>query len=89
MKSNLNTIIEGHSMYPGSDGIVDDHEGYVTEGRAEEMFVEGAQAMRELLARFVEQGGHPEIANSIRLNWRPSWGKDPGALEAIPDSAWG
>lgn len=66
----------------------DDNAGYVTEDRAEEMFVLGAQAAREMLARFVEQGGNPEIANSIRLNWHPGWGKDPGKLDAVPNDAW-
>lgn len=74
-------------MYPGNDGI-DDHEGWVTEDRAEEMFMLGAQAAREMLARFVEQGGNPEIANSIRLNWHPGWGKDPGQPEAVAADAW-
>jgi len=41
-------------------------------------FVRGAQEAREMLARFVEQGGDAVIANSIRLNWNPSWGDDPG-----------
>lgn len=69
----------------GDDG----HEGYVTEDRAEELFIAGAQAMREMLARFVEQGGDPVTANSIRLNWVPSWGKDPGKLDGeIPSDCW-
>ena len=63
-------------------------EGYVTEERAEEAFVAGLQAMREMLARFVEQGGNTEIATSIRLNWHPSWGKDPGRPAEIATSAW-
>lgn len=64
-------------------------EGHVTEERAEEMFALGAQAMREMLARFVEQGGDPTTANSIRNNWHPGWGKDPGKLQGdIPDDPW-
>lgn len=63
-------------------------EGYVTEERAEELFVAGLQAMREMLARFVEQGGNTEIATSIRLNWHPAWGKDPGRPESVIESAW-
>lgn len=63
-------------------------DGYVTDDRAEEMFVEGAQAMREMLARFVEQGGNPEIAQSIRLNWHPGWGKDPGRPDAVANDPW-
>lgn len=42
-------------------------------------FIRGAQVCREMMARFVEQGGHAVIAQSIRLNWRPTWGDDPGA----------
>jgi hypothetical protein len=45
-------------------------------------FVAGAQAMREMLSRFVEQDGRAlpiKIANSMRLNWNPRWGEDPGA----------
>ena len=73
----------------GDDGGADDHAGYVTEERAAEMFNLGAQAMREMLARFVEQGGDPVTANSIRQNWVPSWGKDPGKLDGeIPAECW-
>lgn len=63
-------------------------EGYVTEDRAEELFIAGAQACREMMARFVEQGGNPEIAESIRANWHPGWGKDPGRPEEIAPSCW-
>lgn len=68
----------------GDDG----REGYVTEERAEEMFREGLQAMREMLARFVEQGGNPEIAASLRANWNPSWGNDPGRPAEVQRDAW-
>lgn len=44
-------------------------------------FWRGAQACREMMARFVEQGGDSATANSIRLNWHPGWGRDPGALD--------
>ena len=74
----------------GDEGDMD-HFGFVTEGRAEEMFRAGLQAMREMLARFVEQGGHPDgpvIANSMRLNWNPSWGPDPGKPDVIIDDCW-
>jgi hypothetical protein len=66
-------------------------EGYVTEERAEELFRGGLQAMREMLARFVEQGGTPLgalIANSMRLNWNPSWGPDPGKPEKVVSDCW-
>ena len=33
---------------------------------------------REYMARFVEQGGDPVTANSIRLNWIPQFDADPG-----------
>lgn len=42
-------------------------------------FRAGFLACREIMARFVEQGGNPEIAASIRANWCPSFGPDPGA----------
>lgn len=62
----------------------------VTEERVEEAFVYGAQACREMIARFVEHGGDPQLAASIRANWVPNWGKDPGKLEGeIPLDAWG
>jgi hypothetical protein len=72
--------------YLEEDG--DPHEGYVTAERAEELFTVGLQAMREMLARFVEQGGNPEIAQSMRLNWNPSWGKDPGRPEEVATDCW-
>jgi hypothetical protein len=45
-------------------------------------FQRGAQACREMMARFVE-ATHPEIAQSIRLNWHPGWGADPGRPPAV------
>lgn len=66
-------------------------DGYVTEERAQEFFTGGLQAMREMLARFVEQGGtevNKTIAQSIRANWNPSWGKDPGRPEKIISECW-
>lgn len=41
-------------------------------------FRAGLLACREYMARFVEQGGNPEIAQSIRANWWPNLGPDPG-----------
>lgn len=41
-------------------------------------FRAGLLACREYMARFVEQGGDKETANSIRNNWWPKLGKDPG-----------
>ena len=44
-------------------------------------FRRGAQNGREMMARFVEQGGtetERNIAASIRANWHPGWGDDPG-----------
>jgi hypothetical protein len=51
----------------------------LSSARERSRFIRGAQVCREMMARFVEQGGHPVIAQSIRLNWRPAWGDDPGA----------
>jgi hypothetical protein len=69
----------------GNDGM----DGYVTEDRAEKLFIAGAQAMREMLARFVEQGGDATTAASIRANWVPGWGNDPGELKSeLPRDCW-
>lgn len=75
-----------HDVYGEPD---EGPEGYVTEECAAEMFIEGAQAMREMLARFVEQGGDATTAMSIRANWMPSWGKDPGKPDYVAVDAWG
>jgi hypothetical protein len=64
----------------GDDGDV--MEGYVTEERAQEYFVGGLVAMREMLARFIEPQD-PTMAQSIRANWKPEWGKDPGKPDTI------
>lgn len=63
-------------------------EGYITEERTEELALQAAACMREMLARFVEVES-PTIAASIRANWIPNWGKDPGKWEGpIPESIW-
>lgn len=41
-------------------------------------FRAGLLACREYMARFVEQGGDLRTAQSIRSNWWPSLGEDPG-----------
>lgn len=42
-------------------------------------FRAGLLACREYMARFVEQGGDHVTAQSIRANWWPRLGADPGA----------
>lgn len=42
-------------------------------------FRAGLLACREYMARFVEQGGDVVTAQSIRANWWPDLGPDPGA----------
>lgn len=42
------------------------------------MFRAGLLACREYMAAFIEQGGNKDIADSIRANWWPSLGPDPG-----------
>jgi hypothetical protein len=42
-------------------------------------FRAGLLACREYMARFIEQGGNPTIAQSVRANWWPVLGDDPGA----------
>lgn len=65
-------------------GEPDEDRGF-TEDRMDDAFREGLQAMREMLARFVEQGGDATTAMSIRANWNPNWGKDPGRPDDITD----
>lgn len=69
----------------------DPHEGYVTEQRAQELFTAGLQAMREMLARFVENGPPTDpklLAQSMRANWNPSWGDDPGRPDEVVRDCW-
>jgi hypothetical protein len=53
-----------------------------TEDRVAEIgtasFRRGVRMCREMMARFVEQGGDTITAGSIRANWNPAWGDDPG-----------
>jgi hypothetical protein len=46
-------------------------------------FRKGAQMTREMMARFVEQGGDHVTAGSIRANWNPAWGEDPGRPNGV------
>ena len=43
---------------------------------------ERAEAMREMLAQFIEVQD-ATMAQSIRANWKPEWGKDPGKPDTI------
>lgn len=53
-------------------------------------FIAGAQACREMMARFVEQGGDDSTAASIRANWNPAWSlADPGAPASVEDDPFG
>ena len=65
----------------GDEGL-DGPDGYVTDERAQEYFIGGLVAMREMLAQFIEPQD-PTMAQSIRANWKPEWGKDPGKPDAI------
>ena len=70
------------------DGDEDDN-GMINEEEAEELMRFAAAWMREMLARFVEQGGDATTSASIRANWIPDWGKDPGKMEGpIPSDLW-
>lgn len=72
------------------DEGADQPDGYVTEEVCEDAFRHGAQACREMMARFL-QDVEPEIAASIRANWSPSWGDDPGPLDPalpVPANCW-
>lgn len=66
-------------------GDDDDGRGFSDERVGEigmECFRKGAQVCREMMARFVEQGGDMATAGSIRANWNPEWGADPGTIDA-------
>jgi hypothetical protein len=70
------------------DGGDQDADGF-TEDRVLDFWRGGLQTMREMLARFVEQGGDHSTAASIRANWHPDWGKDPGKMDGdIPTDPW-
>jgi hypothetical protein len=56
--------------------------------RGKMTFITGAQECREMMARFVEQGGDTTTAQSIRANWNPSWGHDPGPPRNVRDHGW-
>lgn len=75
------------SLEAWGDGGDDEDRGY-TEDRVQEIALSAAAVMREMLARFVEVDS-PTIAQSIRANWIPNWGKDPGKWEGpIPTDIW-
>ena len=72
------------------DTIYDYADPMFHESRVDEAFRDGAASMREMLARFVEQSGDTATAASIRLNWHPGFGTDPGQVVGdLPISAWG
>lgn len=69
----------------------DPHEGYVTEERAEELFTAGLQAMREVLARFVEQAvtrtGRLSRSQCARTGTRRGV-QTPGRPDEIATDCW-
>jgi hypothetical protein len=78
-----------HPDMSGS-GCDDDGAGF-TDDRMEDAFRAGAAQMREMLARFVEHGPASDpkvIAQSMRLNWVPGWGKDPGQQDEVNTDPW-
>lgn len=60
-------------MVPDLDAVLTHNEVHKVYFRA------GLLACREYMARFVEQGGNATVAASIRANWWPSLGDDPGS----------
>jgi len=60
-------------------GLVDDElQEAMLNPATQVMFRAGLLACREYMAAFVEQGGNKDIAASIRANWWPALGPDPG-----------
>jgi hypothetical protein len=53
----------------------------------EAAFRAGLRAMREMLARQVEQSivSNTTLAQKIRATWNPSWGDDPGTPEIVEE----
>jgi hypothetical protein len=83
-----------HPDMSGS-GCDDDYiSGEEMEKRQDDAFVAGAQQMREMLARFVENSpGNPNpdpkvIAQSMRANWVPGWGEDPGKPDDVHNTIY-
>lgn len=79
------------NMMPGDNSGTDDDGRSWTDDRMEDAFRAGAQQMREMLARFVEQGGseaEKNIAISIRANWVPNCGDDPGKPDDVYSDLW-
>lgn len=67
------------------------HEDCLTHENGSDCFKAGLQAMREMIARFVEHEGDAAtpgktLAISIRANWWPCWGEDPGKPEKIAEN---
>lgn len=59
--------------------MVPDLNAVLTQNPVHQVFFRaGLLACREYMARFVEQGGDTVTAASIRANWWPSLGTDPG-----------
>lgn len=83
MASNEHPDMSGSGNDDGPDGWTDE--------RMADAFRAGAAQMREMLARFVEQGGDAPatvIAQSMRLNWVPEWGTDPGQQKDVYGDLW-
>lgn len=49
-------------------------------------FRDGLQAMREMLARFIQERPDLNIADKLRRVWHPAWGPDPGTPEIVESS---
>jgi hypothetical protein len=72
-KFDADDILELERMIPDLDAVMTQNPLHQVYFRA------GLLACREYMARFVEQGGDASTAASIRANWWPSLGDDPGA----------
>lgn len=59
--------------------IVDEAQAEFRNPVTQVAFRAGFLMCREIMARFVEQGGDASTAASIRANWLPQLGEDPGS----------
>lgn len=70
---DVDDLKELERMVPNLDSVLTQNPLHKVYFRA------GFLACREYMARFVEQGGNAQVAASIRANWWPGLGVDPGA----------
>lgn len=77
---SVNDVEASVSEFLDAEALEEDVFGKHTSTAEKAAFVAGAQACREMMARFVAPQD-VSTAQSIRANWHPGWGKDPGKFD--------